>query len=433
MRMSERTGIRAAAYGRTKMALLFTMLVLSLSLGVSFKASAAEKPKLNKSKLTLTVGQKKTLKVKNAGRKKVKWRSTNKRIATVSAKGVVKAKAKGRVVITAKVKGRTLRCKVTVKKKAAENKQTVKVDQDTVKFTGVSGDAVEAASTVISDKTNIQPSTPKANYSYEVYVLGRQPHMIYSDETYPIYVRTDNPNVKTFDLKFDGDMSYSPNMRCDDVEYIDTETQRVSGGYLLMYTFKSVGTHSLSLVEYQDRAGSSVDALACHTESGRQVTSKSIQLTVTDTEKAWSEWADASVRAHTSPSMNSMEKMKSVCEYLTSPQAGFRYPDNMDGKVLRLAGGSFGPGFVTKQWNSYITPSVLCLIAEKISGFSDIHNCYGDYPYGSSQWNMLHDSCRVTDGDETKYFSICPMASTGAVSSVQPYNVSETTQGWRIM
>ena len=46
---------------------------------------------------------------------KVKWSSSNKKVATVNSKGKVVAKKKGTAKISAKVGGKTYRCKVTVK------------------------------------------------------------------------------------------------------------------------------------------------------------------------------------------------------------------------------------------------------------------------------------------------------------------------------
>lgn len=46
---------------------------------------------------------------------KVKWSSSNKRVATVNSKGKVTAKKKGTAKISAKVGGKTYKCKVTVK------------------------------------------------------------------------------------------------------------------------------------------------------------------------------------------------------------------------------------------------------------------------------------------------------------------------------
>ena len=58
-------------------------------------ASAAKKPKLNKTSVKLRVGKTVKLKLKN-NKKKVKWSSANKKIATVNKLGLVKAKKKGK-------------------------------------------------------------------------------------------------------------------------------------------------------------------------------------------------------------------------------------------------------------------------------------------------------------------------------------------------
>ena len=68
-------------------------------------AGAAKKMSLNKKKVTIRVGKSVRLKLKNA-KKKVKWKSANKKIATVSAKGVVRGKKAGKTKITAKCKGK---------------------------------------------------------------------------------------------------------------------------------------------------------------------------------------------------------------------------------------------------------------------------------------------------------------------------------------
>ena len=76
------------------------------------QTDAKAKVKLNKKKLVLTVGKKAKLKVKGT-KKKVKWSSSKKKIATVTKKGVVKAKKKAKV--TSKPKAVA---KVTAKPKA---------------------------------------------------------------------------------------------------------------------------------------------------------------------------------------------------------------------------------------------------------------------------------------------------------------------------
>ena len=69
------------------MAILLTLvLTLSMANGLVFNVSAAS-PKLNKKKVTITVGKTVKLKVKkNKAKKKVKWKSANKKIVKVTKK-----------------------------------------------------------------------------------------------------------------------------------------------------------------------------------------------------------------------------------------------------------------------------------------------------------------------------------------------------------
>ncbi|MBQ9014992.1 MAG: Ig-like domain-containing protein [Firmicutes bacterium] len=66
-------------------------------------------------------GKKKTLKAtvspSNAANKAVTWKSSNKKVATVTSKGVVKAKKKGKATITVTTKDgkKKATCKITVK------------------------------------------------------------------------------------------------------------------------------------------------------------------------------------------------------------------------------------------------------------------------------------------------------------------------------
>ena len=77
---------------------------------------AAGKVKLNKKVATVTVGD--TLKLKISGtKKKTKWYSSNKKVASVSSTGIVKAKKEGNVKITAKVEKKSYSCKIKIKSK----------------------------------------------------------------------------------------------------------------------------------------------------------------------------------------------------------------------------------------------------------------------------------------------------------------------------
>ncbi len=70
---------------------------------------------LSSTAMTMTVGHKAKLTLNGATRK-VTWKSSNKKIATVSSKGVVNPKKKGNVTITATHAGKNFKCKIKVKK-----------------------------------------------------------------------------------------------------------------------------------------------------------------------------------------------------------------------------------------------------------------------------------------------------------------------------
>ena len=95
--------------------ILFAMIVSFFGGSISSQAKKS-KLSLSQKKLTLQVGQKKKLKVKGTSAK-VKWSSSNKKVATVSKKGVVKAKKKGKAVITAKAGKWRGKARVVVKSK----------------------------------------------------------------------------------------------------------------------------------------------------------------------------------------------------------------------------------------------------------------------------------------------------------------------------
>lgn len=84
------------------------------------QVNAATKPKLSKTKITMTVGQSKKLKVKGISKKRakrIKWKSSKKKVVTVTKTGKLKARKAGKATITAKVGKKKLKCKVVVKRK----------------------------------------------------------------------------------------------------------------------------------------------------------------------------------------------------------------------------------------------------------------------------------------------------------------------------
>jgi uncharacterized protein YjdB len=95
-------------------ALLLCMSVSPLYITNPVVEVQAATIKLNATSKTIYKGKSATLKVSGT-KKKVKWSSSNKKVATVSSKGKVTAQKKGICYISAKVVGKTLKCKITVK------------------------------------------------------------------------------------------------------------------------------------------------------------------------------------------------------------------------------------------------------------------------------------------------------------------------------
>ena len=112
------------------LAFLLALMMIITIIPASTTYAATKKPTLSAKKVTLEVGKKKTLKVKNIDKNAtLKWSSNKKTVATVSKKGVVKAVKAGAATITCKVtiknkKKYTLTCKVTVKKAAVNVSKT---------------------------------------------------------------------------------------------------------------------------------------------------------------------------------------------------------------------------------------------------------------------------------------------------------------------
>lgn len=88
-------------------------MIIALLVATSVPIQAEAAVKISATKKALYVGQSTTLKVTGT-KKKVKWSSTNKKVATVTQKGKVKAKKIGVATIKAKILGKTFSCRLEV-------------------------------------------------------------------------------------------------------------------------------------------------------------------------------------------------------------------------------------------------------------------------------------------------------------------------------
>ena len=91
--------------------LVVAMVVTLVTITPSTDANAAVTIYSGK-KITLTIGKSEKIYLKQKG---AKFKTSNKKVATVTSKGVVKGVKKGTAVITVKCSGMTAKFKVTVK------------------------------------------------------------------------------------------------------------------------------------------------------------------------------------------------------------------------------------------------------------------------------------------------------------------------------
>ncbi len=105
--------------------------ILNMSTNSSYAAS------ISKRSTIIAKGNTYTLKIKGT-KKKVKWYSSNKKVATVNSKGKVTAKKNGRATITAKVGKRKYKCSIKVvnPKLSKSSKTVVKNSTYTLKVSG---------------------------------------------------------------------------------------------------------------------------------------------------------------------------------------------------------------------------------------------------------------------------------------------------------
>ncbi len=135
--------------------LLIGLMLFSL-LALAPAASAKSKtPYLNYKTFLMKKGQKQTFKLKNA--KNVKWSSSDKKVLTVSKKGVAKAKKAGTAKLTAKYKNKKYTCAVTV----SSGKKT-----SLVVYFSATGTTKSAAGKVKkADKADIFRLVPRTPYT----------------------------------------------------------------------------------------------------------------------------------------------------------------------------------------------------------------------------------------------------------------------------
>lgn len=459
---------------------LITLLMIVLCLApVTPVLAAKKKTKLNTTKITMTVGQKKTLSLKNYPKiskkqiKKVKWKISNKKIISVKASGkyrqkcVVKAKKKGTATVRVTFKGKTYKCKVVVKEKKKPDKEKpylrlpytvidvlegkstkikveashpnnlkwsttsscITVDQSgNVKAiqSGIAYVAIEDTKNNLKVNicVNVKQSVYKPRYSYECVFLtdlyngGFYVYGMFGEGLSAVYIKTDNPNPDTIDLKMTGNDGkeypilgrFGVGAEFYDIAYKTTadegkKLRAVEGGYIgfvntnikWMEKEPTYGNVLITVEEY-NKDLVDLDGKYFRCAAARQQTEYLYSY-----DAQMDAWMDEVIAQCTTEDMNVHEKMTAISSYLYSE---FTYLPN-DGEHLMYSAIRIGPSFKIKAWDSYQSPAALCKFGEKL-GYK-LENMYF-----SGDWSMHYYAKGVFEG-KTYYYQACPYATTGYV------------------
>ena len=274
------------------------------------------------------------------------------------------------------------------------------------------------------------PNTTKkrsgtAKYTYQLYNLN--PFSVTAGSVFPVFIKTDNPLPYTISL-YDGadevfsniptagqQQDYSKQV-FDNIKYSNSydshdNLHRVKGGYVCYVRLDNAGTRTIQVRE-------------CNKNG--YVVAKKVKVKAGDYETEFNAWVDGMIKKAKATNLNPQKKLEAVVEWILGHEH-FTYPAHLNGESVDLVG-EFGPYFKTKVWNSYVSPAALYKIAEHIGGFDEIHNCYGDYPYGTDEWANTHYLCRVTYKGKDFYYEVCPSIETGYIDKISYIDFADTSK-----
>ncbi len=330
--------------------------------------------------LDLEIGEKRGLVVLGTTRD-AKWSSSNKKVATVSKDGVVKAKSEGTATITAKVGSKKMTMNVYVYKKISTKNQ----------------------------------------YSYKMYRLTDSEHL-YTGCSYIYYIKSDNPEggpaftlnmYDQYGRKVNFGMQEIKNFNFPDVDKMwgfNSGTNRVDGGFITVLYIDDVGEITVKLAELRHTEGES---------SWGELEEETIGVfTVEDYDKAENEFIDSLITDYTDDTMNVDEKLTAITTELRSRATYLRNYINEDGDIaIFYLTSEFGRAWWEDyRWDSCASPYYITRIAARMN--YSVRSMYGDYPYGSPEWIEYHHRATGVYNGETKYYSMCPFTHTGRVDDL---------------
>lgn len=295
---------------------LSLVLVSALLIGNAVPAFAAKKVKLSTKKISLKVGEKKKISVKNAG-KKVKWSvKKGKKYISLSNKKkksiVIKGKKEGKAVVQAKIGKKKLTCAVTVKKATKDNSNKVE--------TTPQNNAPQATSSAVPQ------NTPLPNTAQTIPEITPDSMPQVTPETTPESTPQATPNqtVETPEGDITIDLTgIKTTFTSEDVAAIDFESQL--GSTFALSNYKSLQvTYTTSWSDDSLKSGWALGKLAI---AGTRDTLNGTSDGVAYTYGMSAEGGTASV------SLGASKKGKAVginIQPMMGEESGYKWPDGLE-------------------------------------------------------------------------------------------------------
>lgn len=434
--------------------------------------------RLNKTSGTLakgnTVKLKASVETSEGGSKDIAWKTSNKKIATVSRKGTVKAVGTGTATITAKAadgSGKKATYKVKVTK---ANGGSIAFANDTVStlytscevrirllcsspqhgkvswetsdpevldfviepgYDDVEGDNVliyahQAGTATIkatvdgksvSHKITVKDFTPQ--YTYEINFLNPP----YADGQYNIvYIKTDNPSTDNFNLFFydtatgqENEPMFIPAA----FEYADMKSMgpmvpsllyKTDGGYVGVFAFLIPGKTEITVQEFALDANG--NKMSDRPGDGMPVIANALlgYIDLRDYNKEKEAWMQSVIDQVTTGSMSKKEKMQAITTYMLLHSIYYKLAAD-NGRYVNIAAEGGVPfwKFEEYEFDSFSSPALLTAFGEMID--YPLENLYDKYERGTAEWYAWHMVARSIE-DGTNY-QFCPPTDSNLIDT----------------
>lgn len=407
-----------------------------------------------------------TVRPNRPNNKKVTYKSSNRKVATVTSQGVITGRKPGtaRITVTSKndkkkkatvkvtvVKGRvtnlgfdssaktpyqlkkgdTVKPMVYIETSSGgskdvvwrtSNKKVAKVDKKGMITAVGNGEAyitvTAADGTGISDYFQLTVKNYKTKYNYEVMFLN-QPYDAYSTI---MYVKTNNPSAKNFRVglyTMGGELerSWSSSLKgyedLKDIGAKSGEFYKAKGGYLgnFFYLDMKAGKHKVRVEEFTAKGVKGYDNMG--------------YIDVRDRDKEMKKWMQSVINQVTTSSMTKKEKMRAIEDYLYKNSVYLKSRSDKVGHLLYLAADVGVPfwKFSPYEFDSCSSPAMLVEFGDMIN--YPLENLFWKYKRGTPEWISWHYMAKsVEDGT---YYHFCPPSGTNIidVSKVKQINLSK--------